>query len=132
MKPIILLALLSLALSLTYARAGDTPVNPQDWYHVNAMLAALAADDYEAFCKQGAPALRTNVPKERFESLAIELRPRLLDGYRLSDKGTFGYHPGATLIWVLELHRDSKNPEEVLLTMPKPDNGDPTDFRLLR
>ena len=124
---------LLLAASLIQLFAGENDVLIIDWMHANGCLAAIAADDYEAFCKQGAPELRKNVPKERFQSLAAELRPRLLDGYILLDKGTLGSFPNTTVLWRLKLHRDAPaGSDEILILMPNSQGKDISDFRIVR
>jgi hypothetical protein len=66
---------------------------------VEALLSAVASNNYAAFVANGAPSLKNIITEEFFKQASPGLSPRLKKGYDLTYLGSFKNHGGETYLW---------------------------------
>jgi len=66
---------------------------------VDALLTAIATNNYNAFVVNAAPSLKTIIPQETFKQASAGLSPRLKKGYELQYLGSFKNHGAETFLW---------------------------------
>jgi hypothetical protein len=66
---------------------------------VKTLLAAIAANNYDRFIANAAPALKTKITKEGFTRVSTQLSPRLKKGYELQSLGSFKHQGVETFLW---------------------------------
>ncbi len=67
---------------------------------VNALLTAIATNNYDALIANAAPALKSRITKETFTQVTTQLSPRLKKGYNLHYLGSINKQQGVVFfLW---------------------------------
>ena len=66
---------------------------------VDALLTAVATNNYDAFVANATPSLKTIITQETFRQASARLSPRLKKGYELQYLGSFKNHGVETFLW---------------------------------
>lgn len=66
---------------------------------VNALLTAIATNNYDALVASAAPALKSRITKETFMKVSAQLSPRLKKGYKLQYLGSLKQQGVEVLLW---------------------------------
>ena len=66
---------------------------------VNALLTAIAANNYDALIANAAPALKSRITKETFTQVTTQLSPRLKKGYNLHYLGSIKQQGVEVYLW---------------------------------
>jgi hypothetical protein len=72
---------------------------------VNALLAAIATNNYDALVANAAPALKTRITREAFSQVSTQLSPRLKKGYTLQYLGSLKQQGVEIFLWKV-IYRD--------------------------
>ena len=75
---------------------------------VNTLLAAIAANDYDAFVGDATPVLKTRITKEEFKRVSTQLSPRLGKGYELRYLGSLKQQGVEVFLWKM-IYKDAGN-----------------------
>jgi len=73
---------------------------------VDALLGAIAANNYDAFLLNATSTLKTIITQETFRQGSTGLSPRLKKGYELQYLGSFKNHGAETFLWKI-IYKDS-------------------------
>ncbi len=66
---------------------------------VDALLTAIATNNYDAFTVNATPSLKNIITQETFRQASAGLSPRLKKGYELQYLGSFKNHGVETFLW---------------------------------
>ena len=66
---------------------------------VNALLTAIATNNYDALAASAAPALKSRITKETFMKVSAQLSPRLKEGYKLQYLGSLKQQGVEVFLW---------------------------------
>jgi hypothetical protein len=66
---------------------------------VNALLTAIATNNYDALVANAAPALKSRITKETFMKVSAQLSPRLKEGYKLQYLGSLKQQGVEVFLW---------------------------------
>jgi len=66
---------------------------------VNALLTAIATNNYDALVASAAPALKSRITKETFMKVSAQLSPRLEKGYQLQYLGSLKQQGVEVFLW---------------------------------
>jgi hypothetical protein len=66
---------------------------------VNALLTAIATNNYDALVASAAPALKSRITRETFTKVSAELSPRLKEGYKLQYLGSLKQQGVEVFLW---------------------------------
>ena len=99
------------AILVAGAAAAEAPGNPTQF---RKMLAAIEANNYDAFVADGDPAFKAALTKTAFDSGTSQVLPRLRAGYTPAYLGTLNQGGFAVQLWKLTF-KDGK--DDVLVSM---------------
>jgi hypothetical protein len=74
-------------------------VGPSTEATVDALLTAIATNNYDALVANAAPALRSRITKDTFMKVSAQLSPRLKWGYKLQYLGSLMQQGVEVLLW---------------------------------